>query len=770
MKKILIYILFLALISSIALAETNEITTNGFDPYVKIYYPDTIPAGEPFDLKIDFVDRKIAKNFESLRFTFTPPLEYVYGEKEYPYPIEYQVNKYGGGRFAVKYNGEKSMTLPVVNRGRSTSATIEMHNPKEDLKIYDETRLRFESIPYEESLQGIPEGFKEVDGEVFDYKKESETEKAGFVIETLFIPFSPRSIVIPTDELLTFKIYNFFTIHSNWRNYDNSDKTETYEFESEGKDGKIYYKCWIYDNSNDHLKTEEYTLECNYAGILIKDYGVVGIDGKAKINKIPDKTTLQTKEEYYRNLIKNILIRHKQTQKNSVEKVKIEERTDLCGECKEGYVCGACGECIRETKAYDPKRVKTKVELDIENNNEKILDTIESNLAFRVIPEIEITYGDEKVDYCSLKAPGLSMEIKGKRLENDSYSGFTSGFPTDEREEESDCEVDFQEPKCVFIVSPSDEKKFFKEAEENVEQYQFTASIKEKDIKEKAKVTLVPPKKFELELDSKGVQVQQGNMKVLEITAKGGTTENIIIKATLMGPGKVGLSSKNIKREWVIDSIREGEILKLGYRAPSMGNFDIGQELASLSMVDLQKQAAKQIAIDAVTSYAGDYVGEIDDLADAGRITKEAGHVAKEYKAIDGVRNLKGVHDSVTGTADEVGDASRINEGKKDATWAERAADVGIVGISAAQTAVSTLSFYPEKIPYVGKLSAGFNSAFSAATNIWKANLQYISKSEKISRAQELYYPVAILVTAQDISGWTTQEMQIFKIAYHKIK
>ena len=770
--KICAFLAILVVNAMPLMAATEEITTNGFDPYVKIYYPDKIPAGEPFDLKVDFVDREIAENFESLRFTFFPPFEYVLGEKEYPYPIEYQVNKYGSGRFAVEYNGEESMTLPVINRGRSTTATIEMHNPKKDLEItHDSTTLRFETIPSEESLQEIPEGFKgEQNSYQFEYEKKTETEDISFKIRELVISFSPGDIIIPTTELLSFENYNFFTILSNWINYDNSDKTETYEFESKGKDGEVYYKCWIYDNSNDHLKTEEYTLECRYAGILIKDYGVVGVDGRAKINKIPDKATLQAKEEYYRDVMKSVLIGHTQTQKNSVEEVEIEQNSDLCGECKEGYVCGACGECIRETESYDPKRVEVDVELDIKNNNKKIDDTIKSNVALTVNPDIEITYGDEKVDYCSLKEPGLSMDINGRRLGNESYSGFTHGFVTDEREEEALCEVDFNEPECVFIVSPSDEKKFFMDAKENVEEYEFTASVKEKEIKEKAKITLVPPEKFEIELNSKGVQVQQGSLKVLEVTPKGGSTDNIIVKATLMGPGKIGLDSKNIKRQWVIESIREGTMLKLGYRAPAMGNFDIGKELASLSMVDLQKQAAKQIAIDAVTSYAGDYVGEIDELADAGKIAEEAGYVAKEYKTVDGVRNLKGVHDSISGMADEVGDASGVNEEKKEATWVESVADVGVVGISAAQTAVGVLSFYPEKIPYVGKLSAGFNSAFSAATNIWKANLQYISKSEKISRAEELYYPVAIVVTAQDISGWTAQEMQIFKIAYHEIK
>ncbi|MFO7710845.1 MAG: hypothetical protein R6V53_03715 [Candidatus Woesearchaeota archaeon] len=187
-------------------------------------------------------------------------------------------------------------------------------------------------------------------------------------------------------------------------------------------------------------------------------------------------------------------------------------------------------------------------------------------------------------------------------------------------------------------------------------------------------------------------------------------------------------------------------------------------------MVELQKKAAEQIAIDALTAYAGADAQYADELADAGMVTKEIGYIAKEFKVINGVRSIKGVHDGIPGMTDELGDATRVNEDKAGSTWVENAADVGIVGISAAQTAVGALTFIPNKIPYFGEVSASWQSAFSAATNIWKANLQYVSKSEKISRAQELYYPVGILVTAQDISGWTIQELQMFKIAYHELK
>ncbi|MFO7710467.1 MAG: hypothetical protein R6V53_01755, partial [Candidatus Woesearchaeota archaeon] len=87
MRLRILSFLLLFLINPLVFAATEEITYNGFDPYVKIYYPDTIPMDEPFDLKIDFVDRELANNFEAIRFNFDIPFEYTIGKKEYPYPI-----------------------------------------------------------------------------------------------------------------------------------------------------------------------------------------------------------------------------------------------------------------------------------------------------------------------------------------------------------------------------------------------------------------------------------------------------------------------------------------------------------------------------------------------------------------------------------------------------------------------------------------------------------------------------------------------------------
>ncbi len=281
---------------------------------------------------------------------------------------------------------------------------------------------------------------------------------------------------------------------------------------------------------------------------------------------------------------------------------------------------------------------------------------------------------------------------------------------------------------------------------------------------------MVPPKDLELDLKSKSNQVQQGNTGVLEIKPYGGTTEDIVVKITLLGPGEIGLTSDKINTNWLLKSVKQKELIKVGYMAPPLGNFDIGKELESLSMTKLQTDAAKQIALDAVTAYGGEYVDGIDKLVDAGEYSSKISKLTDAYKVVNGGRNIIGTDKAIKDMTGELGDAMQVTDGKSEATWSENAADAGIIGISVAQTAVGVLTFIQNKIPGVNKLSAGLQTAFSAATNIWKANLQYISKSEKIERAKELFYPAVIVVTAQDISGWTKQEMHIFQIAYHEIR
>jgi hypothetical protein len=770
-KKIIIFCLFFLIVASNQAHSDSFKESTAIRGGAKAYYPEKINVFEPFKAKIVFTDEELIENLEEISITDCEiPFEIAMNLKESDLEIS-------GIRY--RYNKEKEIDIwlsPI------TSGKVDMIRIDGELKlngcdiwfkgenINDQNYIGIDVdyYPYSFGIKNLPDGFSiakknEKDLWVNYERKGSDEVKLLFNAQGFrdgskgFYSFEELKTDAPPGHKISSNGYQKELLTLN------------------GKPAVFWHTCDTYEN---HIK-DEYGGSCRMYASILMPIGPVWAEMNAKQISLFESEgdmlgVIEDWKSLFLDAVSNIYF---ESQGKNADFV-IEEGDDYCGECKQGYTCGACGKCIKESDAVDPSKVDISMDLEIKNDGKRILNAIDSNLAFTVYPNLKITYEGKNIDYCDLKEPGIEVKIDGKLMGNDTYSGFTSGFPSDPREQDATCEIDFEEskPRCVFIVSPSSRKKFIADAKEITDEYKFTATVENSVIKgdrteEKiAKLRMEPPKDLSIELKSRGTQVQQGNTGVLDIKPKGGTTEKIIIKASLLGPGKIGISSDSINSKWVLKSVNQKETIKLGYTAPPLGNFDIGKELASLSMVDLQKKAAEQIAIDAATAYAGEYMQNVEDLVGAGKLTEQAGHVAKEFSVINGVRNIKGVHDSIPGSTEELGDAMGVNEGKGDATWVENAADVGIVGISAAQTAVGVLTFIPNKIPYVDKLSAGFQSAFSAATNIWKANLQYISKSEKINRARELYYPVAILVTAQDISGWTTQEMHIFKIAYHEIK
>lgn len=742
-----------------ALSETTAIRGGA-----KAYYPPKINVFEPFKVKIVFTDENLIDNLESLSITDCGiPFEVAMGLKESELElsgIQYKYNKKKEVEIWLSaISGGKLDMIGIEGEWKPRGCDISFNGKNITGQNY--IGLDIEYYPYSFGVKDLPDDFaiaKQDDRDLWiRYERKGSDEISLLMSLTTF-----RN----GNEFYTFDELKTDTAPGHGLSSDIPREQLTLN----GKPTIFWHSCDTHKRSIDGL----YGGNCRLYASILMPVGPVWLEMDAKLKEFVESEAemLGIIENWKSIFLDAVASVYFESQGKNADFVIEDESDAFCGDCKQGFVCGACGKCIKEADAINPSQVDFSLDIDIKNDNEKILNAIDSNLAITVYPNLEITHNGKRVDYCSLKDPGLEMKIIGRLVSNESYSGFTSGFPTDEREKYSECEVDLKEskPKCVFIVSPSDRKKFFEDALDIVQEYEFEVIVGDKKIMEKAKLTLVPPKRFELDLKSRGTQVQQGHNTVLEVTPKGGTTDNIIVKASLLGPGKIGLSSEEIDMEWVLKSVRNGDTLKIGYAAPPMGNFDIGNELASLSMVDLQKKAAEQIAIDAVTAYGGQYVQDVEVMVDAGKFSSKIGHLTDTFKVVNGVRNIIGVDKAITDTSGELGDAMGLNEGKKGATWSERAADVGIVGISAAQTAVGVLTFVPNQIPGVEKLTAGFQTAFSAATNVWKANLQYISKSEKIERAQELFYPSVIVVTAQDLSGWTIQDMHVFKIAYHEIE
>jgi hypothetical protein len=800
MRKNLLSILILAciilVVSSSGVNAAQEVGNNRF----KVYYPEIVSVFEPFNVKVMFLDTEIAKQYkyvEVLGPGCTIPFAYQIGVKNYPYEVMRESSFH-----RIPYDGEKELNLVlavaagngqvpdepycVIRMSEESDYVSPQYDPANRAVWNNLMRVEFD-IDYHEYDVGIletPEGFikstqqkdeylrKNLQSAI--YEKKTGTERVWLQTELINLKAYEMGKYYTYAELLDKDEMMEHLRGGN--NIKNKPHKQYEELNVQGQKGFMHYGCYrtILGEDETYGGTEVFETECSYIGLIIKEFGALQVLGYGEtLTTLEAEADIPLKEEEWKHIMTAALQNTYFTSDGkSVEVVIKESNDDYCGDCKQGYVCGACGNCIKETKAINPSQVQITTNVEIKNNNTKILNAIESNVALSIYPNIKISYQGKSVDYCDLQEPGLTMNIRGEVSGDDPYSGFTSGFVTDKRERVYECAIDFTEknPRCVFIISPNSKKKFFADAKDIIEEYDFKLTIGNKREEKTARITLIPPKNFDMQLRSKNNQVQQGSAGVLEITPRGGTTKAVIVKASLLGPGKIGKSSDSINTNWLLTTVDQGKTVKIGYQAPPLGNFDIGKELASLSMTKLQTDAAKQIALDAVTAYGGEYAGNIEALVEAGEYSSKIGHLTDTFKVVNGMRNIKGTDKAIQDITGEVGDAMQVTDGKQDATWAENAADAGIVGISVAQTAVGVLTFIPNKIPGVNKLTAGLQTAFSAATNIWKANLQYISKSEKIERAKELFYPAVIAVTAQDISGWTTQELFVFQIAYHEIK
>ncbi len=210
-------------------------------------------------------------------------------------------------------------------------------------------------------------------------------------------------------------------------------------------------------------------------------------------------------------------------------------------------------------------------------------------------------------------------------------------------------------------------------------------------------------------------------------------------------------------------------------RPPSLSNFDMLSEMNGLSMWKLQKGTAESFALDLV---GAGIEARLDNLGK----TKTTLTRLYEKKIISGkkaferinvyentMRTLKRANDmasnaqnaikltqvgtNIEGHLKDLQDAESGSSGKG---WVEKTSDWGVAGINALQSTVGAIAMAPGHIPVVGKwagaVTGKFTLAFNLMTNVWKGNLQYISKEKKLDRAEEkdIPYPITIKVESKD--------------------
>jgi hypothetical protein len=494
-------------------------------------------------------------------------------------------------------------------------------------------------------------------------------------------------------------------------------------------------------------------------------------------------------------------------------------------DCNEGQVCSVCNECISEKDALqngDFTFSYKKIMPELSKKTMKNQITESSILRVTLIPEFKDNNG-KVIDYCKIAMPIIDspLTVEAEMMLEPSYAGFTLGRADDEREEKYVYTIDniFQkEHKALFVISPNDRKKEVGAIGEIEELIELRVMLGNKELhSEELEITLLPVS-FVVNFNMPHKQIQQGTVRAIKYKIEGKDSKVFFVKQMLAGPGvifqvkdkKKGAAEEAIHQssDWVYLTAKPKEQIEFGYQAPKMGNFDIGKAMDSLSMVDLQVEAGKQILQDALLAYAGEYVSGIEDnigdlskmenaqvralgrwyknnpgnfdalraqraakeLIDAKKHADNVELVTRSYKLGAGVHSLSGLGGSIEGAGDDLGKALDLDEDTVDGpTTIETAANVGIVAIDVLQLGVGVVTFIPNKIPGVSKLSAGVQTAFSAATNIWKANFKYISEAEKIDRAKELFYPVVIVQIIEDESGWFTSNSIVMQVAFHQV-
>ena len=516
---------------------------------------------------------------------------------------------------------------------------------------------------------------------------------------------------------------------------------------------------------------------------------------------------------------------------NHTKKIEPAECTSH-NECDEKRLCNACGKCVDQKDVFDTADINVSFDVTPENEEITLNNDFTEQGVFRVNvkPLFTNSKTGKRIDFCEMTYPGIKRDIKlvaiNSMPEELNFAGFTTGQLNDPRDLSARCSIDLKETekKCAFIVSPNDKRKpvgFVKDVTQyfdlglmDVTGASSSAAISNQGKvlnMEKAalKLNLLASEYPKIEFKMNSYQMQQGTSRSIKFKVDDKNSKLLMINVKVIGPATIFEEGKNeVDIKSLHFTAKPNEELQIGIKAPEMGNFDIGQELSSLSMVDLQKEAGKQILTDAAFAtvdtgleklsdnlkaaseqeklalelYQG-YLTKHPDFRTADRTArfvmnaKRSAEFERDIKAMTDtyklgkgvINDLPGLKSGIQGSQEDVSVNVDQTIGQDGATTTEKIANLGVTGINLAQLGVSVLTFVPNKLPGVGQLTSGFQVAFSSATNIWKANLKYIAKDEKIGRAQELFVPVMVVVTAEDLSGWQSQSAIVMQIAYHQV-
>jgi len=229
--------------------------------------------------------------------------------------------------------------------------------------------------------------------------------------------------------------------------------------------------------------------------------------------------------------------------------------------------------------------------------------------------------------------------------------------------------------------------------------------------------------------------------------------------------------------------------IKIRVKPPKLSNFDMLSELNGLNMWDLQRGTME--------TFATDLVGYGVDLRMAGLKKKkqaleglyQKGYVKARgvYGKIDQYEKTMRFLDKANGLSGDVQNAIKLTQTDKNVSshaddvkegvkgWKQKDAwetsyDWGIAGINVLQSTVGVIAMAPKRIPVIGKyaskVTGTFSLVFNLMTNVWKGNLQYLSKEKKIDRAQEKNIPYPAMIGVSTREGFKDVSAEVISVLY----
>ena len=227
-----------------------------------------------------------------------------------------------------------------------------------------------------------------------------------------------------------------------------------------------------------------------------------------------------------------------------------------------------------------------------------------------------------------------------------------------------------------------------------------------------------------------------------------------------------------------------GKNITLGFKAPEVGNFLLNKEMEDLSMkalqegtilqaiadietVALDKFLAKAAAANNTAKRVGSYGLDMNNFSEKSKFFKD---MLARKQALDKWKRISGRMNDINNAAfasqtqqqmsamgQEIYQASTF----KNKTITEAGSDIGIAAITLLQTGVggfaAVAGYFSGKDGESLGIASDKMAIFNLMTNVWKGNLKYWSKAEKIDRAEEKKEMIPVLVEVEDESGFKSK-------------